>query len=133
MFHRFPTPATAFTEPHSRPLASPQGRMRAWGMPLALAIAVSAVWAPVVLAQDAPAASGLASDLLSFDIPPAPLNQVLTRLANESGILLAATPALVANRHSNGVRGRHTSQDAWVWPWPARGCAPRAKGPISIG
>ncbi len=39
-----------------------------------------------------------ASELLTFDIPAAPVGQVLTRLANETGILLAAPPQLLAGR-----------------------------------
>ena len=76
----------------------------------ALALAIAAVfapWAPTLHAQSAPAA-----DLLSFDIPAAPVGQVLTRLANETGILLAAPPDLLAGRLSGGVRGRYTRADA---------------------
>lgn len=76
----------------------------------ALALAIAAVfapWAPTLHAQSAPAA-----DLLSFDIPAAPVDQVLTRLANETGILLAAPPELLAGRLSGGVRGRYTRADA---------------------
>ncbi|MDX3989014.1 MAG: TonB-dependent receptor [Achromobacter sp.] len=76
----------------------------------ALALAIAAVfapWAPTLHAQSAPAA-----DLLSFDIPAAPVGQVLTRLANETGILLAAPPELLAGRLSGGVRGRYTRADA---------------------
>jgi iron complex outermembrane receptor protein len=50
--------------------------------------------------------------LLTFDIAPAPLNQVLTRLANESGILLAAPRELLAGRQSGGVRGRYSRAEA---------------------
>ncbi|CAB3682749.1 TonB-dependent receptor [Achromobacter piechaudii] len=74
---------------------------------LALAIAVSACWAPALHAQSAPA-----GQLLTFDIPAAPVGQVLTRLANETGILLAAPPGLLAGRLSGGVRGRYTRADA---------------------
>lgn len=74
---------------------------------LALAIAVSACWAPALHAQSAPA-----GQLLTFDIPAAPVGQVLTRLANETGILLAAPPELLAGRLSGGVRGRYTRADA---------------------
>ncbi|MGV2862414.1 TonB-dependent siderophore receptor [Achromobacter sp. AGC39] len=75
---------------------------------LALAIAaVFAPWAPSLHAQSAPA-----TDLLSFDIPAAPVGQVLTRLANETGILLAAPPDLLAGRQSGGVHGRYTRGDA---------------------
>lgn len=74
---------------------------------LALAIAVSACWAPALPAQSAPA-----GQLLTFDIPAAPVGQVLTRLANETGILLAAPPELLAGRLSGGVRGRYTRADA---------------------
>ncbi|PPA72808.1 TonB-dependent siderophore receptor [Achromobacter spanius] len=76
----------------------------------ALALAIAAVfapWAPTLHAQSAPAA-----DLRSFDIPAAPVGQVLTRLANETGILLAAPPDLLAGRLSGGVRGRYTRADA---------------------
>lgn len=76
----------------------------------ALALAIAAVfapWAPTLHAQSAPAA-----DLLTFDIPAAPVGQVLTRLANETGILLAAPPDLLAGRLSGGVRGRYTRADA---------------------
>lgn len=74
---------------------------------LALAIAVSACWAPALHAQ-----SASAGQLLTFDIPAAPVGQVLTRLANETGILLAAPPELLAGRLSGGVRGRYTRADA---------------------
>lgn len=74
---------------------------------LALAIAVSACWAPALHAQSAPA-----GQLLTFDIPAASVGQVLTRLANETGILLAAPPELLAGRLSGGVRGRYTRADA---------------------
>ena len=76
----------------------------------ALALAIAAVfapWAPTLHAQSAPAA-----DLLSFDIPAASVGEVLTRLANETGILLAAPPDLLAGRLSGGVRGRYTRADA---------------------
>lgn len=112
MFHRFPYAVTASDTFPALASALPRGRLRAWGLPLALAVAASAAWGPVAQAQPAQAGSGQAAGLLPFDIPAAPLNQVLTRLANESGILLAATPALVADRHSNGVRGRYSSQEA---------------------
>ena len=95
----------------ARPLAFRRGRLQTWGVPLALAMALAAAWGPAARAQQAPAGTGVA-DLMTFDIPPAPLNQVLTRLANASGILLAAPPGLVMDRHSNGVRGRYSSHDA---------------------
>ncbi|MNK19288.1 Ferrichrome receptor FcuA precursor [compost metagenome] len=112
MSQRFPTSVAAPAVPSARALTSARRRLRAWGLPLALAIAVSAVWGPAARAQAAQGGADQRADVFAFDIPPAPLNQVLTRLANESGILLAATPALVANRHSNGVRGSYSSQDA---------------------
>jgi iron complex outermembrane recepter protein len=111
MSHRHSCPAAAFPVTPARALARRRGRIPSWGLPLALAMAMSAVWGPPAHAQAAPAAAGVA-DLFTFDIAPAPLNQVLTRLANESGILLAAQPSLVADRQSNGVRGRYTSHEA---------------------
>lgn len=104
---------------HSSPAAAPPAKpltrrtaTRAWGLPLALAVALSAVWTPAAQAQDASAGTGQAADLLTLDIPAAPLNQVLARLANESGVLLAASPDLVAGRQSGGVRGRYTRAQA---------------------
>ncbi|MDH0739445.1 TonB-dependent receptor [Achromobacter spanius] len=79
---------------------------------LALALALSAIWAPALHAQPAAAGAGQASELLTFDIPAAPVGQVLTRLANETGILLAAPPQLLAGRQSSGVRGRYSRADA---------------------
>ncbi|MCD0506044.1 TonB-dependent receptor [Bordetella petrii] len=58
------------------------------------------------------AAADQAQGAQQFDIPAGPLNQVLTRLVNETGILLAAAPDLVAGRHSDGVRGRYSRPDA---------------------
>ncbi|WMD19986.1 TonB-dependent receptor [Achromobacter seleniivolatilans] len=104
---------------HSSPAAAPPAKpltcrtaARAWGLPLALAVALSSVWTPAAQAQEALAGTGQAADLLTLDIPAAPLNQVLARLANESGVLLAASPDLVAGRQSGGVRGRYTRAQA---------------------
>ncbi|MGW9064904.1 TonB-dependent siderophore receptor [Achromobacter animicus] len=111
MSHRPSSAAAAFPVTRARALAFRRRRIPSWGLPLALAMAVSAVWGPTAHAQAAPATTGVA-DLMTFDIAPAPLNQVLTRLANASGILLAAQPSLVADRQSNGVRGRYTPHQA---------------------
>ncbi|HCW20681.1 TonB-dependent receptor [Achromobacter sp.] len=81
-------------------------------LPLALAAALSALWTPAPHAQPAPIEAGRAAERQTFDIPAAPLNQVLTRLANESGILLAAPRDLLAGRQSGGVRGQYSRPEA---------------------
>ncbi|MGV2905183.1 TonB-dependent siderophore receptor [Achromobacter sp. AGC25] len=81
-------------------------------LPLALAAALSALWTPVPHAQPAPTEASQAAERQTFDIPAAPLNQVLTRLANESGILLAAPRDLLAGRQSGGVRGQYSRPEA---------------------
>lgn len=81
-------------------------------LPLALAAALSALWTPAPQAQPAPIEAGQAAERQTFDIPAAPLNQVLTRLANESGILLAAPRDLLAGRQSGGVRGQYSRPEA---------------------
>ncbi|WP_310030607.1 TonB-dependent receptor [Achromobacter deleyi] len=81
-------------------------------LPLALAAALSALWTPAPHAQPAPIEASPAAERQTFDIPAAPLNQVLTRLANESGILLAAPRDLLAGRQSGGVRGQYSRPEA---------------------
>ncbi|PQZ68881.1 TonB-dependent siderophore receptor [Achromobacter sp. MYb9] len=81
-------------------------------LPLALAAALSALWTPAPHAQPAPTEASQAAERQTFDIPAAPLNQVLTRLANESGILLAAPRDLLAGRQSGGVRGQYSRPEA---------------------
>lgn len=112
MSHRYSPTLTAFAQTPASRMAAPRNGARAWGLPLALAMAVAAAWGPAAQAQGAPAGAAQAAEILSFDIPAAALNQVLTRLANESGILLAASPELVAGRQSGGVRGRYSRSDA---------------------
>lgn len=111
MPHRFPPALTIPAQPAARPMAW-RGHIHRSRLPLALAITLSALWTPAPHAQPAPAGSGQASELLTFDIPAAPLNQVLTRLANESGVLLAAPRELLAGRQSDGVRGRYSRPEA---------------------
>ena len=47
-----------------------------------------------------------------YDIPAGSLSVVLARFANETGILLAATPELVQDKQSPGVRGTFSVQKA---------------------
>jgi len=47
-----------------------------------------------------------------YDIPAGSLSTVLARFASETGILLAATPELVENKESRGVRGTFSVQAA---------------------
>ncbi len=107
MPHRFPPTLPLPAQPMAL-----RGHRQGSRLPLALALALSALWASAPHAQPAPAGAGQAAALLTFDIAPAPLNQVLTRLANESGILLAAPRELLAGRQSGGVRGRYSRAEA---------------------
>jgi len=111
MPHRTPLSRTAFAATPARPMALTRSGARALGLPLAFVVALAA-WDHPVRAQAAPAGAAQSAEVLSFDIPPGALNQVLARLANESGILLAASPDLVAGRQSGGVRGRYSRADA---------------------
>lgn len=111
MPHRTQLSRTAFAATPARPLALTRSGARALGLPLAFVVALAA-WDHPVRAQAAPAGAAQSAEVLSFDIPPGALNQVLARLANESGILLAASPDLVAGRQSGGVRGRYSRADA---------------------
>ncbi|VFR24199.1 Ferrichrome-iron receptor [plant metagenome] len=83
--------------------------VRAMRLTLALASAGLISGAPSVAAQSA---AGQADTLRQFDVPAGPLNRVLARLANDTGLLLIATPELVADRQSPGVRGSDTRQGA---------------------
>ncbi|KAG1441156.1 hypothetical protein G6F57_018787 [Rhizopus arrhizus] len=91
------------------PQGGPGGRAAPMGAPAPRNRLRGCAWARV---GPAPAGAGQAAALLTFDIAPAPLNQVLTRLANESGILLAAPRELLAGRQSGGVRGRYSRAEA---------------------
>ncbi|OZI51151.1 TonB-dependent receptor [Bordetella genomosp. 4] len=74
----------------------------------ALAVAGLAGWVSPAYAQTLPVTTAARS----YDIPAGPLNQVLARLTAESGLLLAATPQLVAGRHSPGVKGSYGDDEA---------------------
>lgn len=93
-------------------------------MPAALPIALAGgllVAGQPAFAQEAPMAQSPrptagdalpARDLRTYDIPAGPLGPALARFASETGVLLAATPELVQGRHSPGLRGTFTLQDA---------------------
>lgn len=80
----------------------------AWRLSLALALSSAFAWHATVHAQ----AAAQAGATRAYAIPAGPLDQVLSRLAAESGLLLAATPELVAGRRSNGVQGQLADRDA---------------------
>jgi len=48
----------------------------------------------------------------TYDIPPGPLERVLSRFIREAGIFLAGTTEMAAGRRSPGVRGRYTAEEA---------------------
>ncbi|SOE48013.1 TonB-dependent receptor [Orrella dioscoreae] len=81
----------------------------AWRLSLTLTLAAAFVAPPPLSAQTASAQAGVTR---AYAIPAGPLDQVLSRLAAESGLLLAATPELVAGRQSNGVQGQLGDQQA---------------------
>ncbi|OZI51713.1 TonB-dependent siderophore receptor [Bordetella genomosp. 5] len=105
---RFPRSASTIRRsPAARASTAGFGRTRA--LSLALALAGTALWAAPAAAQSG---AGQAEVQRQFNVPAGPLNQVLARLANETGILLIATPELVAGRQSAGVQGSFTRQAA---------------------
>ncbi|OZI58841.1 TonB-dependent receptor [Bordetella genomosp. 1] len=101
---------SAHSSSGATPSAPAQHRLRHLALPLAVSAALLAAWGPAARAQGAGASS--APQVQQFDIPAGPLNQVLAQLASQTGLLLAATPELVAGRQSGGVRGSHTRHDA---------------------
>ncbi|MBW7903098.1 MAG: TonB-dependent siderophore receptor [Rhodocyclaceae bacterium] len=79
---------------------------------LTLAGGLLAVWQPEAQAQNAAPVAQQAPGMRDYDIPAGPLDAVLTHFVAESGVPLAATPALVQGRQSRGVRGTFSAQAA---------------------
>lgn len=82
---------------------------------LAVACGLLAVWQPAVHAQNhaMPAdQSRQAPVMRAYDIPAGPLETALARFADESGVLLTATPELVQGRQTRGLRGTFGAQAA---------------------
>ena len=52
------------------------------------------------------------SEQQQYDIPPGPLNTVLTRFAERSGTFIAGDLRLTADKHSAGLRGRFSREEA---------------------
>lgn len=70
----------------------------------ALAVALALAVCPAALAQPTPASQ----QARAYGIPAGALEDVLTRFARESGILLSFTPESMAGLRSPGLQGTHT-------------------------
>lgn len=112
MFPCFPSDATASSSTAKLAFSPARSGSGAFGLAIALGVALPTAGSSVTYAQQVPAQATSASDAIAFSIAPAPLDQVLAQLAGASGIRLAATPQLVANRQSSGVQGRFSPHDA---------------------
>lgn len=81
-------------------------------MPLPLACAL-ALATPLLLLPTTPAQAQSAQQATHrFDIPAGPLAGALNQLATRAGISLSFDPALVGNRHSNGLQGSYSVPQA---------------------
>ncbi|SDP26162.1 TonB-dependent siderophore receptor [Pseudomonas jinjuensis] len=76
--------------------------------PLALALGLSCLLA----GQVANAAESSLQQTRSYAIPGGPLADVLGRIANEAGLILAIDPRLVASQTSTPVNGQYTPEQA---------------------
>ncbi|MBO3277092.1 TonB-dependent siderophore receptor [Pseudomonas schmalbachii] len=76
--------------------------------PLALALGLSCMLAGPV----AQAAEVSQQQVRAYAIPAAPLADVLSRIANDAGLILAIDPRLVGNELSNPVNGQYTPEQA---------------------
>ena len=82
---------------------------------LALTAGLFTSWQPAAHAQAAAPANGQAQEApatRAWSIPRGPLDAALARFVTESGLPLAATPALVQGRQSQGARGSLSPQAA---------------------
>lgn len=75
---------------------------------LTLAGALASVWTPAAHAQTEVRGAGMRG----YAIPAGPLDAALARFVTESGVPLAAPPALVEGRHSPGVQGDYNADTA---------------------
>ena len=94
--------------------------------PLVLALQLSAIaaaaWSGDTHAQSASNAGNpsrqqpvAASDAVhSYDIPPGPLQTVLTRFAGEAGVFLAGAIELTSGKNSAGLKGNYTVREGFA-------------------
>ncbi len=87
------------------------GRARVLPHAVALALAGIAVasLAPVHVAHAQQSSAAVAH---SFDVPPGPLDQALSRLGRQAGVQLVVNADTTAGLHSRGVSGSHTVAEA---------------------
>ncbi|MBA4723396.1 MAG: TonB-dependent receptor [Alcanivorax sp.] len=89
--------------PHSAPT-----RRRLRALALGVALGLGGVPFTGATAQTTPPGS----EQQQYDIPPGPLNTVLTRFAERSGTFIAGDLRLTADKHSDGLRGRFSREEA---------------------
>ena len=75
---------------------------------LTLAGALASAWTPAAQAQAQAGQAGLRH----YAIPAGPLDAALARFVTESGVPLAAPPALVQGRQSPGLQGSFSAETA---------------------
>lgn len=110
----YPPRAVQLALPPRQP--SPPGTLPRLGLPaiaarLALAGGLGLAAMPAAQAQTAPSQAS-ATRSQHYAIPSGPLDAALALFVAESGIPLAAPPELVRKRHSPGVQGRYSAQEA---------------------
>lgn len=92
-------------------------------------VAGTVAWAPAVLAQT-PASTQATR---SYDIPPGPLNGVLTRFSRETGVFLISAGKSVEGKLSPGLKGNYATQAGFAALLAGTGLEAYPQSPDSYG
>lgn len=101
------------TNTRNRPIPLTSISSKKVALPLAIALSISNLVAPCVLAQTTSATpNSMQTQLKAYQIPAGSLEQVLNQFALASGVELTVASHLVAGKTSAGLSGNYTQQAA---------------------